>query len=135
MKKLFTLLSIVLAFNTFAQTPAKSSTKAKLSEKDIMMCDKEWHVVALEEWGVASKPGEKNKNDMVKFSQDGTYTMIMFGVTKSGTWSKSGQSIAFKDAATKGQFYLKVLVQEPGKLKVDHYSDEEGHSIFEYEVK
>lgn len=143
MKKLLTFLSISLVLNSvvLAQAsttakPAKTPIKAKLTKTDSLLCGKDWHVVSVEEWAIVSKPpAEINKNDMLTLSLDGTFNLIMFGKSQSGTWSKSGQSIIFKNATTKEEFYFKVLVQEPKKLKVDHFSAEEGHSIFEYEVK
>lgn len=145
MKKILTLLSLVAIFSataiaqtatTGAAKPKTAAAAPKLTEKDLMMCDKNWHVVAVEEWGVVTKPpADVNKNDMLKMTTDMKYELVMFGVKKSGTWSKSGQNIYFTDEATKAKFYYKVLLVEAGKLKVDHYSDEQGHSIFEYEVK
>ena len=146
MKKIIGLLSIVLIFSTvsaFAQAAAstgaakpKQAAAPKLTDKDILMCDKNWQVVSVEEWGVVAKPpAEINKTDMLKLTQDGKFELIMFGKKKSGTWTKSGQNINFSDTESKTKFFYKVLVAEAGKLKVDHYSDEQGHSIFEYEVK
>ncbi len=134
------MLSTTTAFaqaaaSTGAAKP-KQAAAPKLTEKDILMCDKNWQVIAVEEWGVVTKPpADINKTDMLKLSQDGKYELVMFGVKHSGTWSKSGQNIHFTDEASKKKFYYKVLVAEAGKLKVDHYSDEQGHSIFEYEPK
>ncbi len=146
MKKTIGFLSIVLvlfsgllaaqnATKTGTAKP-KQTTTPKLSDKDILMCDKEWTIVSVEEWAVVTKPpGEKNKNDMLKLTQEGKFEMIMFGNKKTGTWTKSGQYIYFTDEATKTKFSYKVISLEATKLKVDHYSDEDGHSIFEYEVK
>lgn len=146
MKKIIGLLSIASMLFTataYAQAAAstgaakpKTATAPKLTDKDILMCDKNWQVVSVEEWGVVTKPpADVNKTDMLKLTQDGKFELIMFGKKKTGTWTKSGQNIYFTDAETKTKFYYKVLVAEAGKLKVDHYSDEQGHSIFEYEPK
>ena len=146
MKKIIGLLSLALTLFTstaFAQAAAntgaakpKTATAPKLTDKDILMCDKNWQVVSVEEWGVVTKPpAEINKTDMLKLTQDGKFELVMFGKKKSGTWTKSGQNIHFSDTESKTKFFYKVLVAEAGKLKVDHYSDEQGHSIFEYEVK
>ncbi|MGZ4048037.1 MAG: hypothetical protein ACXVPU_08060 [Bacteroidia bacterium] len=148
MKKIVSALLIVLATNAFAQTKTKTTTskttttaktttaKPKLSAADITMCDKEWHVVSVEEWDVVTKPpGEKNKNDMLKLTQDGKFDLVMFGNKKSGTWVKSGQYIYMTDAETKQKISFKVLSADATKLRVDHFSDEDGHSIFEYEPK
>lgn len=123
------------AASTGAAKP-KQTAAPKLTEKDILMCDKNWNIVSVEEWGVVTKPpADVNKTDMLKLTQDGKFELVMFGKKKSGTWSKSGQNIHFTDTESKTKFFYKVLVSEAGKLKVDHYSDEQGHSIFEYEVK
>jgi len=144
MKKTIGIFSLIITLaSVTAQTPVKTSptkpkqaTAPKLTEKDIMLCDKDWHIVSIEEWGVVTKPpGEKNKTDMLKMSQDGKYELIMFGNKQAGTWTKSGQSIYFTNEVTKGKMSYKILTSDATKLKVDHYSDEDGHSIFEYEVK
>ena len=144
MKKLFTFLSIILITYTIqAQTattgaakPKPAATATKLSEKDLIMCDKNWQIVSVEEWGVVTKPpGEKNKTDMLKLGTDGKFEMIMFGMSHSGAWTKSGQWIYMTDATSKMKISYKVITAEAAKLKVDHFSDEDGHSIFEYEVK
>ena len=140
MKKIFSIVLTVLTLSTFSQTVAKTTTtktpaKAKLSAADIMMCDKDWNIVSVEEWGVVTKPpGEKNKTDMLKLTQDGKFEMVMFGTKRVGTWTKSGQYIYFTDEA-KAKISFKVMIAEDKKLKVDHFSDEDGHSIFEYEAK
>src|ERR1043165_3273393 len=88
MKRILTL-SAVFAFvslTAVAQTttttkaaPASAAKAPKLSEKDIMMCDKNWQVISVEEWGVLTKPpGEKDKTDMMKLTQDGKYEGVMF---------------------------------------------------------
>lgn len=143
MKKIIGLVSLamMLGICAQAQTTAKTgaataTTAPKLTEKDLMMCDKNWQIVSVEEWGVVTKPpGEKNKTDMLKMTQDGKYELIMFGNKQSGTWTKSGQYIYFTDATAKTKMSYKVILVEANKLKVDHYSDEDGHSIFEYEAK
>lgn len=143
MKKIIGLVSLAMMLGVCvqAQTAGKTgATKAtaapKLTEKDIMMCDKNWQIVSVEEWGVVTKPpGEKNKTDMLKMTQDGKYELIMFGINHSGTWTKSGQYIYFTDPTNKMKISYKVILVEANKLKVDHFSDEDGHSIFEYEAK
>ena len=124
---------------TTAQTTATKSTttaKPKLTDKDIMMCDKDWHVVSVEEWAVVTKPpGEKNKNDMLKLTQDGKFDLVLFGNKKSGTWTKSGPYIYFTDAASKEKFNYKVVSVEANKLKVDFRDPDETHSIFEMDAK
>ena len=118
-------------------TAAKTSAAAKpLSDADKMMCDKNWQVVSVEEWAVVTKPpGEKNKTDMMKLTTDMRYDVVMFGIKHSGTWKKTGQYIYFTDDGGAFKFNFKVLSVDATKMKVDHYSDEDGHSIFEYEAK
>ena len=144
MKKIIGLMSLAMMLGMSAQAQTattgaakpKTATAPKLTDKDIMMCDKNWQIVSVEEWGVVTKPpGDRNKTDMLKMTQDGKYELIMFGVKQTGTWTKSGQSIYFTNEATKGKMSYKVLIIEANKLKVDHFSDEDGHSIFEYEPK
>ncbi|MGQ0829810.1 MAG: hypothetical protein ACT4ON_15595 [Bacteroidota bacterium] len=136
MKKLFTLLSIALVLNTvaFAQTKpaAKTPAKPKMTKADSALCGKDWKIVSVEEWGVVSKPpADNSKNDMLKLSLDGTYSIVMFGKPQSGTWTRSGQSLSLKGTAG----FFKILAQEPAKLRLNHFSEEDGNSIFEYEHK
>lgn len=143
MKKIISTLFILSLLN-FSVAIAQNKTASKLgsssapkghNKNDSLMCGKEWHLTSLEEWSVVSKPGDKNKDDMLHMTLDGKYDLIMFGNKKSGTWIRSGVTIYFTDDATKTKFTYKVLSVEEKKLRVDHYSDEEGHSIFEYEPK
>ncbi len=133
------LILLLASTSAIAQATAVKSTaaaKPKLTDKDIMMCDKEWHIISVEEWAVVTKPpGEKNKADMLKLSQDGNFDLVLFGNKKSGTWTKSGQYIYFTDAATKEKFNYKVVSVEADKLKVDFRDPDETHSIFEMEAK
>ncbi len=133
MKKIISLFSIFLTLHCFAQTATKTPSKAKLSEKDIMMCAKEWHIVSLESWGVVSKPDDKTKNDMLKLMQDGTFNAVLYGNAKSGTWTKAGQYISFVVDSTKEKFNYKVLTIESTKLKVDYLDPDEMHTIFEFQ--
>jgi hypothetical protein len=143
MKKLFTVLSIALALNittAIAQTKTapkvatKAPAKSKISKTDSLLCGKDWRVVSVIAYGVETRPpGEENKNDVLKLNLDGTYTMVLFGASKTGTWSKAGQSIIFKEGT--GQINFKVITQEPNLLKVDHYDPERFHTLFVYEPK
>ncbi|MCW3071010.1 MAG: hypothetical protein JWO44_900 [Bacteroidetes bacterium] len=126
---------ILLASISFAQTKtaSKLGTSSKLSHNDSVMCSKTWKVTSVEEWQVVTKPpAEKNQNDMLQMTLDGKFNLILFGAKKAGTWSRSGQNIYFLDD-TGVKFSYKVVSVDPKKIKVDHYSDEEGHSIFEME--
>jgi len=138
MKKAITLFCLMTfsAVITTAQTATKTPAKPKLTAKDSMMCGKQWQVISVEEWGVLTKPpGDKNKNDMLLLNLDGTFSLILFGNKKSGTWTKTGQYIYFTDDATKEKFNYKVVSVDPKKIKMDYRDPDETHSIFEYEQK
>jgi hypothetical protein len=129
---------ILLAGSTFSQTKtaSKLGTSSKLSHNDSVMCSTTWKVTSVEEWAVVSKPpGEKNQDDMLQMTLDGNYHLIIAGAKKAGKWSRSGQSIYFTDEASGQKFSYKVVSVDPTKIKVDHYSDEDGHSLFEMEPK
>jgi hypothetical protein len=121
--------------STTVTTTTTTTTKVKIAEKDLIMCDKNWQIVSMEEWGVVSKPGDKNKGDMLKLNSDGTFQLILFGTPRSGTWQKTGQYIYFSDEKTKEKFNYKVLNAEATKLKIDYRDPDETHTIFEYTVK
>lgn len=140
MKKIFIICSMaLLTINMNAQTaikPAqKPAPKAKLTSKDSLLCGKHWKVVTIEEWGVINKPNEKTQNDMLSLNLDGTYSLILFGNKKSGSWTKTGQYIYFTDDATKEKFNYKVINIEKNKLKFDYRDPDETHSIYEMESK
>lgn len=138
MKRTITLLSLIFIFVSavsFAQEAVKTTpAKPKTSGAELLV-DKNWKIVSVEEWGVVTKPpADRNKNDMLNLTADGKFNLMMHGVQRSGTWIKSGQYIQFTDEAKK-KFGYKIVSSTATNLKVDHFSDEEGHSIFEFEVK
>jgi hypothetical protein len=136
MKRTLALIFISLFSITITSAQTKTATKlgktTKFSHSDSLMCNKKWKVTMVEEWGVASKPSERNQKDMLFMSFDGNFYLVLFGVNKAGTWVRTGQNINFTDTSGE-KFSYKVLTIDPKKLKVDHYSDAEGHSIFEME--
>ncbi len=142
MKNAITFLSFAIcmasisSINAQTKTNNKLGVQSRLSAKDSMMC-KEWKAINVEEWAVKStlKEGDKSFNDMLKLSPDGKFEAILLGNKKSGTWTKSGQYLYFTDEATKGKFSYKLISADKNLLKVDHFSEEEGHSIFEMEPK
>jgi hypothetical protein len=139
MKKTIILLCFTLFTSiAFAQTKTanKLGTSSKLSKNDSIMCSKTWHVTSVEEWGIVTKPpGEKNQNDMLVMTFDGRFILTLFGDKKTGTWKRSGQYIYFADDVSAKKFNYKIISVDPQKIKVDFYSDENGHSIFEMEGK
>jgi hypothetical protein len=140
MKKLFILTTILLSvgittISAQTKTASKLGTSSKLSKTDSLMCGKEWHITSVEELGVADKPGDKNKNDMLMITTDMKYTVILFGSKKSGTWSRAGQYIYFVDEASGEKFNYKVLAVEAKKIKLDYRDANEAHSVFEMESK
>ena len=139
MKKLISVFFVlVIAVSANAQTKTASklggSSPKGPNKNDSIMCSKDWKVTGVEEWGILTKPpGEKNKTDMLHMSIDGKFELVMFGAKKTGTWIRNGVYIYFTEDATKTKFNFKILSVDAAKLRVDHYSDEDGHSIFEYE--
>jgi hypothetical protein len=139
MRKTITFFTILLftgsVLSAQTKTASKMGTRLRLSSQDSMMCNKEWHPITVEEWGVVSPVGDKNKNDVLKLTYDGKFDLILFGNSKSGTWTKAGQYIYFTDQTTKEKFNYKVISVEEKKLKVDYRDPDETHSIFEMEAK
>jgi len=139
MKKTAFLFSVAFVLNIATLAAQKSVAIAgppRLSAADMLMCNVDWHVISVEEWAIVTKPpGEKNKNDMLHLNANGTYTAILFGNSKSGSWTKSGQYINCVDEATKEKFSYKVISVEEKKLKLDYRDPDETHSIFEMEPK
>lgn len=128
--RLLLILLFAITGNTFAQ-----SQQSKINDKDKILCDKEWHVISVEEWGVVNKPDDKTRNDILLLKSDGNFQLILFGKEHSGSWTKTGAYIYFVDGTTKEKFNYKVVSTDNDKLKVDYRDPDETHSIFEMEVK
>jgi hypothetical protein len=137
MKNLIFLFCLLIAGSSFSQTKtaSKLGNSAKISKNDSIICSKTWIVTAIEEWGVVSKPSEKTQNDMLYMSLDGKFELVLLGEKKAGTWSRAGQYINFTDLASGQKFNYKIVSVDPAKIKLDFYSEDNGHSIFEMEPK
>ncbi|HEX8517622.1 MAG TPA: hypothetical protein VF868_15600 [Bacteroidia bacterium] len=137
MKKITTTFLLVLYMTvSFAQTKTSSKlgTSSRLSKNDSIMCSKVWKISSLERDGTRIKLKEtKSKNDMLSMALDHSFTAVLEGVKKEGKWSRSGQYIYFTEP-NEEKFNYKILVVEPGRLKIE-YAKEESKLVFELEPK
>ncbi len=138
MKTLLSFLFSALAFAASAQTaPAKKmypKTVKAPAPRDTSLCNKNWVLIAVEEWAVEAKPNKKQADDYLKMTGDGKFKMKRNGEDKAGTWTKTGQYIFFTDDASKEKFNYKVESADAKTLKADyHVSDM--HTLFTYEAR
>ena len=138
MKILFSILFSAIVFSASAQTTPAKKTYPKTAKapapRDTSLCNKNWTLIAVEEWAVEAKPNAKQVNDFLKMTGDGKFKMKRNGEDKAGTWTKTGQYIFFTDDASKEKFNYKVESADAKTLKADyHVSDM--HTLFTFEVK
>jgi len=139
MKIVYALFLTLFVFGASAQTtPVKKPNAVKTvrtpAPRDTSLCNKNWLLIAVEEWAVEAKPSTKQADDYLKMTGDGKFKMKRNGEEKAGTWTKTGQYIYFTDEASKEKFNYKVESADAKTLKADyHVSDM--HTLFTYEVK
>lgn len=137
MKRAF-ILGFILLFSGVAFSQTKTASKlgkaAKYSHNDSVMCNTKWVLTMVEEEGAASKPAEKNQNDMLFMGLDGKFYLVLNGIKKAGTWARAGQNINFTDVSEE-KFSYKVLSIDPKKLKVEYRNNDEMPVKFEMEPK
>jgi hypothetical protein len=139
MKTILSILFSVFVLTLSAQTsPAKKTNPPKVvkapAAKDTSLCNKNWVLIAVEEWAVEAKPNAKQAGDFLRMTGDGKFKMKRNGEEKAGTWTKTGQYIFFSDEASKEKFNYKVESADAKTLKADyHVSDM--HTLFTFEAK
>ena len=79
---------------------------------------KKWVLTQMEEFGDQWTPGEENKNDFVDLKEDGTYTMIIYGAEKAGTYVHKGATLNFTNGEEK--FFWKILSSSATELVVEY---------------
>jgi len=92
MKKILIALILLKSHYANSQQPTQVKTAAKPSpdvnqatQRDTLLC-KAWKLVSIEQFSVANKPDEKQKNDGITCVLDGTAFLIQNGETKTGKW-------------------------------------------------
>jgi hypothetical protein len=139
MKILYSFLLSLFVFAASAQTnPVKKTNPGKTvrtpAPRDTSLCNKNWILVAVEEWAVEAKPSAKQADDFLKMTADGKFKMKRNGEEKAGSWTKTGQYIFFSDDLSKEKFNYKVESADAKTLKADyHVSDM--HTLFSFQVK
>ena len=127
MKKIFIIALAAFASAAYAQQkpaakpaqkqaqPAVAATPAVQSDKEKLLI-KAWKVVSIEQFGVASKPTDKQKSDGVTFMADGLAFLTIDGVAKTGKWTldkgKTYVTIQVDDSTEKFRFKIMNLTAD-----------------------
>ena len=141
MKKI-ALLSFALFLGTalFAQTKkstVKTGTKrapAPVVHTGQCYADKTWKLMKIEKFAVTNDPGPDQKNDMLRLNGDGTFKVILKGVEKSGTYTKSGSWLNLKPSDGSEAMPYKIEACEGSELKAD-WRDGDTHNHFTYKAE
>ncbi len=144
MKQLFLTLSIcLLSAVTFGQnvatkpkTAPKTGTGTKTRntpQSHVGQCyaDKTWKLQKIEKFAIEKAPGDDQKNDMLLLNGDGTFKVVLKGVEKTGTYSKSGSWLNLKPNDGSEAMPYKIESCEGSTLKAD-WRDGDTHNHFTY---
>ena len=91
---------------------------------------KTWKLTKIEKFGVEKDPGDDQKNDMLQLNSDGTFTVVLKGVQKTGTYTR-GTWMTLKPADGSEAMPYKILSCEGNTLKAD-WRDGDTHNNFTY---
>jgi hypothetical protein len=151
MKAIAAIVLLLLATPAWCQTQPKTASQPKsttqtkptapaasqdagpvLSAKARELC-REWKLSKTENFGNQHDPTAEQKGDKLVLNTDGSYTLVMNGVSESGTWTldKSNIWLTLKTeaGATKK---LKILESTATTLKVDYRDEIDIHNILYY---
>lgn len=147
------LLALVLLFGTtaFAQRKAvksgtattsatsgstSSGTMSSTTASSAGACyvGKKWKLTKIEKFGVEKPPGEDQKNDMLILSADGTFSVVLKGIEKAGTYTKSGSWLNLKPSDGSEALPYKIEACDASTLKAD-WRDGDTHNHFFYSAQ
>ncbi len=142
MKKTILLsFALFLGTNLFSQTNTGTATKkskstagsgANSSTNSAPACyaGKTWKLSKVEKFSIAADPGADQKDDMLLLNIDGTFKMILKGVTKVGDYTRGGW-LNLKPRDGSEALPVKVESCDGTTLKVD-WRDGDTHNHFTY---
>lgn len=135
------LLSFALFLATALCAQAKKATKGgtKPAPKPVIhtgqcYADKTWKLVKFEKFGVEKDPADEMKNDMVRLNGDGTFKIVLKGVEKNGTYTKSGSWLSLKPADGSEALPYKIESCEGSNMQAD-WRDGDTHNHYMYKAE
>ena len=121
------------AVKSGAATTGSSSSASTAATGGLSACyiGKTWKLVKIEKFGVENAPGEEQKNDMLLLNSDGTFKVILKGIEKSGTFTRSGSWLNLKPLCGGEAIPYKIESCEGNTLKAD-WRDGDTHNHFTF---
>ena len=78
-----------------------------------------WKLNEIEEFEEKWPLEEENKNDKMHLMSDGTYTMVLYGEKKSGTWKFNAGAKIINFVNGDKKFYFKYINLSEGNLVLE----------------
>jgi len=128
----FALLFGTVLFAQEKKLAAHKGTKASTPQSSAGACyaDKTWKISKFERFGIEKDPTAEQKNDFIILKGDGTFKLMMNGIDKFGTYTKSGAWLNLKPEAGEAMPF-KIVSCDGKTLKAD-YRDGDTHNNFTY---
>ena len=120
------LISCSLTLSSFSQksatkkTPTAQPAGVSLSDEKIKMMTKAWVLDTVEQFGVASKPDAKEKNDLITFMADGTLFFTQEGVASTGTWKSVGGRLNIETKSPDNKISFKIISLADTRLVLEY---------------
>ena len=136
MKNIFTTACLLVACIGFAQTTSRptttTTTTTTTTSRATQLC-REWKIQKTENFGEQHEPTEAQRGDKMTINSNGTYTLIMNGVTETGTWvlDKPGTLLTLTSSASVIKKF-KILEASDAALKIDYRDADDIHNIVFY---
>ena len=124
MNRIFVITILILAFSL----NAKSQTKLDFCKK--------WNLVGYIYWGITFSPEETEKNDYLKFKEDGTFNSVDEGKLENGTWkwdsknkslhlydNKSNEPLIFEVIKVTNNELILLLTDKKDSIKLKYLAE------------
>ena len=135
-KTIFLTLALVSGSVVFAQAKKPAAPKkpaAAQSSTGACYADKKWLLKKVEKFGVENDPTAEQKNDFLLLKGDNTFTLMLNGIDKFGTYTKSGAILNLKPEAGETMPF-KIISCEGNTFKAD-YRNGDTHNNFTYSAQ
>jgi len=119
---------------TSGSTSSGTTSTSTASSAGACYVGKKWKLTKIEKFGVEKPPGEDQKNDMLILNADGTFGIVLKGVEKSGTYTKSGSWLNLKPSDGSEALPYKIEACDATTLKAD-WRDGDTHNHFFYSAQ
>lgn len=96
---------------------------------------KNWKLEAIEEFGTKGDLDKINIADELNLNTDGSYSMILFGKTKTGTWNFNAKTKLIHFKSETGNLYFKFFEVSDSSLVVEYQHPDLVRSKMHYLLK